>query len=323
MARGAEAKLRRKNERKEAKARAAEELLNSGNRNDFDSTPADEQEDVPLPTPPGMANDDDSDSDNEGNGHASSSAAAASTAPPMMMTKKKKRSTRSAPNADSCCTPGGGGGGGKGIKPLPLIMLLILTGTTVLPALLYMGDWAGAFLQKNHVFGSIGYKLGVGPSPKKRVLSFYEKHDPEKIPEVPKILGKYYGDYPKLVKKLERKYGDYGYFLNWEQDEAPMKLALEQLSVTRDYLLGKWNMYAPQFLKNAARNIKHNLTFLYKRGKRVWKKQVWPHLEPIFGVPEGGEKQKRKDAAEARARKGQRRKANTEFRDDVDDEWEG
>ena len=57
-------------------------------------------------------------------------------------------------------------------------------------------------------------------------MSFYEKHDPTKLEEVPKIMAKYYGDYPKLVKRLERRYQDYGYFQNWEQDEAPMKIAM-------------------------------------------------------------------------------------------------
>ena len=72
----------------------------------------------------------------------------------------------------------------------------------------------------------MGHKLGVGATPKKRVLSFYEKHDPEKFDDIPKIMAKYYGDYPKLVKRLERRYQDYGYFKDWEQDEAPMKLAM-------------------------------------------------------------------------------------------------
>eukprot|EP00957_Ditylum_brightwellii_P132284 10086812-Ditylum_brightwellii.AAC.1 len=94
----------------------------------------------------------------------------------------------------------------QGIKTAPLVLLVLMTGTTLLPALLYAGDWFGAFIQKNHIMGNLGHKLGIGPSPKKRVLSFYEKHDPEKLEDVPTILGKYYGDYPQLVKRLERKY---------------------------------------------------------------------------------------------------------------------
>ena len=203
---------------------------------------------------------------------------------------------------------------GGGIKTAPLILLILLTGTTVLPALLYAGDWLGATMQKKHFLGSIGYKFGIGPSPKKRVMSFYEKHDPAKIESVPTILAQYYGDYSKLTKKLERKYGDYGYFLNWEQDEAPMTLAKEKLEDTYIYLGKQFNKHAPQIIKTGARNMKYNLGFLYKKAKRIWKKKVWPILEPYFGVPKGAAEQKRKDAQEARRRK--RGKRNTEFRDD-------
>jgi hypothetical protein len=160
----------------------------------------------------------------------------------------------------------------------------------------------------------------LGPSPKKRVLSFYEKHDPSKIDNVDSILAKHYGDYPKLLKKLERKYGDYGYFLEWEQDEAPMTLALEKVQETREYIGEQFNLYAPQIVKTGVRNARHNIGFLYKRGRRAWKKTIWPHLEPFFGVPKGSAAQKRKDAQEARRKKeGQRRRKNTEFRDDVED----
>jgi hypothetical protein len=215
----------------------------------------------------------------------------------------------------------------QGIKTTPLILLIMMVGTTILPALIYASDMIGNYAQKHHVLGSIGYRMGLGAVPRKRVLSFYEKHDPAKIEDVPTILAKHYGDYPKLVKKLERKYQDYGYFLGWEEDEAPLTLALEQLAQTREYFVHQyWNRYAPQPLKTAARNISYNLTFLSKKGKKVWKKTIWPLLEPIFGVPDPktAEKQKRKDAKEARERRasqggtGTRRKSK-DFRDDVED----
>merc|ERR1712008_445356 len=100
-----------------------------------------------------------------------------------------------------------------------------------------------------------------GAVPKKRVMSFYEKHDPTKFNEVPTILSKYYGDYPQLVKKLERKYQDYGYFLGCEEDEAPFVLVREQLRDTYTLWINSyWNVYAPQQAKTAARNIRYNLT---------------------------------------------------------------
>ena len=213
----------------------------------------------------------------------------------------------------------------QGIKTTPLILLIMMVGTTVLPALIYASDMIANYAQKHHVLGSIGYRMGLGAVPRKRVLSFYEKHDPNKIEDVPNILSKHYGDYPKLVKKLERKYQDYGYFLGWEEDEAPLTLAIEQLVQTREYFVNQyWNRYAPQPLKTAARNISYNLGFLAKKGKRVWKKTIWPALEPFFGAPGNADKQKRKDAKEAQKRRASQsgtktRRKSKDYRDDVED----
>lgn len=283
MARGTEGKLRRRNERKAAR---------------------EEGSDNPFMAP---VEEDDSDVDEQAQ-------TGADVPPP----KKKKSSSKQpvpVPQKKK-----------QGIKTLPLVLLVLLTGTAVLPALIYASDFLGAYFQKHHVLGAIGYKLGFGASPKKRVLSFYEKHDPSKIDSVDGILAKYYGDYPKLTKKLEQKYGDYGYFLNWEQDEAPMTLALEKVQETREYIGEQFNRHAPQVVKTGVRNARHNIGMLYKRGRKTWKKRIWPHVEPFFGVPKGGAAQKRKDAQAARERKqggaqsgGQRRRKNTEFRDDPED----
>lgn len=211
----------------------------------------------------------------------------------------------------------------QGIKTTPLILLVMMVGTTVLPALIYASDYIGGMMSKHHVMGNIGFRLGLGAVPRKRVMSFYEKHDPLKLDDVPKILSKHYGDYPKLVKKLERKYQDYGYFLGWEEDEAPLTLALEQLVETREYFVHQyWNRYAPQPLKTAFRNISYNLGTVAKKGRKVWKKTLWPALEPFLGVPKGTEKQKRADAKKARDGKGGsagRKRKHKDFRDDVED----
>mmetsp|Transcript_19637 Transcript_19637/g.25957 ORF Transcript_19637/g.25957 Transcript_19637/m.25957 type:complete len:311 (-) Transcript_19637:121-1053(-) len=310
MARGSEGKIRRKNERKEARAKASEAI------NEFDEAPVEEETNddaMPaMPGPPGSSGDhppvEDDSSDEDG-----------TPAPPKKAKKvpKLKKKKKAAAAMEGMPPPTAK----QGIKTAPLVLLVLMTGTTLLPALLYAGDWFGAFIQKNHIMGNLGHKLGIGPSPKKRVLSFYEKHDPEKLEDVPTILGKYYGDYPQLVKRLERKYGDYGYFVGWEQDEAPMTLAFEKLHETGDLIQGKWNYYAPQPAKNAVRNAKYNLSTVYRKGKKIWRTKLWPHLEPIFGVPDGAAQQKRADAQAARDKKagGKRRKKNTEFRDDVED----
>lgn len=316
MARGSEGKSARKQARKEAR------ILAGGDPN--------------FIVEESSSDDDDEEDENHNNNNNADSVDEEVVAPAEKKKSKSARAKKAASASASrgggggdCCGPtgcgtGGGGSSGGGIKTLPLVMLIMLTGTTLLPAILYFGDYMSAFIQKNHIMGNLGHRLGVGPSPKKRVLSFYEKHDPDKLSEVPTILSKYYGDYTKLVKRLERKYGDYGYFLNWEKDEAPMNLAFEKLWETKDVVVKNFDLYAPAIVKTGARNMRHNFGFLYKQGKKAWKKTVWPVLEPYLGVPDAkkARQQKLKDKKEAEKRKkeatGQRRKS-AEFRDEDDE----
>lgn len=328
MARGSEAKSRRKEARKEAREQEKERLLEEVT-NEFELNM-----DADFPTPETEVTDEDAINNMDdlkfgtkkekddccGGGDDDDDKNDADEDSKPVVTKKKKRkksklaSSQQANGGQSKAPPQSSSAGG-GIKTLPLIMLLMLTGTTLLPALLYAGDYISSFMAKNHILGNLGHKLNIGSSPRKRVLSFYEKHDPDKLDEVDKILAKYYGDYPKLIKRLERKYQDYGYFLNWEEDEAPMTLAFEKLDETKIMIQKEFNKRAPQQVKTAVRNISFNLGKLYKKGRVIWKKQVWPILEPVLGVPDGAKEQKRKDRAEAQKRKG-RRKANDEYRDD-------
>jgi len=333
MARGSEGKASRKQARKEARAAEAERILNGEDVNEFAGSPP--TDDDAIDTSNGNADDDSSDSSDE---EEEEEEAKDETLLPKTEKKTKSKSARAKKKAaaasaarsrgggceDGPCCSAPGGSPGEGIKTLPLIMLIMLTGTTVLPALLYLGDYASVYMQNNHMFGSLGHKLGIGPSPKKRVVSFYEKHEPIKVTEVDAILAKYYGDYPKLVKRLERKYGDYGYFINWELDESARTLAFEKLWETHESMSKQFDLYAPAVIKTGARNVRGNLGFLYKKGKKTWKKQIWPFLEPHLGVPDekAARKQKLKDKKEAERRKrkatGQRRKS-AEFRDDEDE----
>lgn len=314
MARGSEAKSARKQARKEARAKEAERILNGEDAlNEFSSPPP-----LDIGDPATETNDSD-DSEEEVTPEKTPEKTKSSS----KSNRAKKAATQrtAAKQRDPNAKPAESGG----IKTLPLVFLIMLTGTTVLPALLYLGDYLSAFAQKNHLLGNLGHRLGIGPNPKKRVISFYEKHDPEKINEVPAILAKYYGDYPKLVKRLERKYGDYGYFLNWEQDEAPMYLAIDKLYETRDMLQTQFDRHAPAVVKTGVRNMQHNLGFVYKKANRAWKKTVWPYLEPYLGVPDAkaARKQKLKDKREAekmkKARTGGGRRKNAEFRDEDED----
>mmetsp|Transcript_42571 Transcript_42571/g.102970 ORF Transcript_42571/g.102970 Transcript_42571/m.102970 type:complete len:322 (-) Transcript_42571:149-1114(-) len=321
MARGAAAKLRRRN-RKQDDDRVSSDMFGdeANGQGEFEETG-----DIPLP--PGMGGDKEKDSDDE----------ASKEEDEVIIPKKKKKKSKKSKSAgdddDYMKMPTAPKTKKSQIKSTPLILLILMTGSTLLPAFIFASDYIGGFMAKHHVMGQVGFRLGMGGVPRKRVLSFYEKHDPEKIENVPDILSKYYGDYPKMIKKLERKYQDYGYFMGWEEDESPMVLAMEQVQETYDtWIHSYWNVYAPQVLKTGARNIRYNLTFLQKKVFKAWKKHIWPTLEPIFGVPKGSEKQKRADAAEARRRRqatsgggsgsgsgGAKTRRSAQFRDDVDD----
>jgi hypothetical protein len=247
----------------------------------------------------------------------------------LMPKKKKKKAVTSGEGTTATPLREGGGSSKGGIKTTPLILLFLMLGTAALPVLIYAGDFLSSFLAKTDFTGNIGYSLGIGAVPRKRAVAFYEKHAPEKLNDVPKILSKHYGDYPKLIKKLERKYQDYGYFMGWEDDEAILTHVKEQAKEWYDIWLQQyWNRHAPQPIKTAFRNIRYNLTYLYKKGRRLYRKHVWPMLEPIFGVPKGAEAQKRKDTAEARKRRAQQqgggmasggRRKHKDFRDDVEE----
>jgi len=325
MARGAAGKLRRRN-RKQEDERVGADAFEGGEADGEGDDAFGKSPEIPLP--PGMTTttagggdkEKDSDSDREDDDIV-----------PKKKKKKSKKKPKSGAGDDDAMRMPTGPQKKNQIKTMPLILLVLMTGTTLLPALIFASDYLGGFMAKHHVTGQIGFRLGMGGVPRKRVLSFYEKHDPEKIEKVPEILSKYYGDYPKMVKKLERKYHDYGYFLGWEDDEAPIALAKEQLQEAYDVWINSyWNVHAPQPLKTAARNVRYNLTFLHRKAHKAWKRHVWPVLEPVFGVPKGGEKQKRQDAAEARRNKQRRSggggrggssgsRKGPQFRDDVQD----
>lgn len=319
MARGAEGKLRRRNRKKENQE-VSDRIF--GGTEEEQQNGASDFGDIPMPPGMGGAADEDDADDKDVDSEEEEK--------PVVPKKKKKKSRSTGEKVDPEMIPEALKKKKQGIKTLPLIFLILMTGTTLLPVVLYASDFLGNAIQKHNVLGQIGFRMGMGAVPRKRVMSFYEKHDPAKIEDVPNILSKYYGDYPKLVKKLERKYQDYGYFLGWEEDEAPLTLAMEQVQDTYNvWLVDYWNVYAPQPIKTGVRNIRYNLLFLRKKFQKVWKKTIWPLLEPFLGVPKGAEKQKRADAAEARKRKQQSstsggsssgtRRRSSEFRDDVDE----
>jgi hypothetical protein len=311
MARGAEAKLRRRNRKKATDDAVIDMFGTEGG----DESNTDDNVDSTFEFPTSRVsksavdknNIDDTEDDDDENDN---------------LPKRNKKPSKARSDGSTALKKDGASSGLGGIKRTPLILLIMMVGTTLLPALIFAGDYASSLMARNNILGSIGFRLGIGAVPKQRVRSFYEKHAPEKLDDVPSILSKHYGKYPQLIKKLERKYQDYGYFMGWEQDEAPLRIVQEQLQGLYDtWIQQYWNRYSPQFLKTAFRNIRYNLTFLFKKGRKLWKRRLWPLLEPIFGVPDGAEAQKRQDAARARQRKqkassSSSRRRNTDFRDD-------
>merc|ERR1719263_623 len=120
-----------------------------------------------------------------------------------------------------------------GIKWKYVFILVFLFGSALLPALLWVVDHAGAAVSGAGGSAAAGLrvKLGLSPTPKERLTNFYAKHNPDKVDEVDGLIAKYAGNYPKMIKVLEAKYGDYGYFMNWENDVSFSTFLKKELGV--------------------------------------------------------------------------------------------
>merc|ERR1712187_362708 len=160
---------------------------------------------------------------------------------------------------------------------------------------LYSGGYIISLLSKqNHLLRTMKCKLGVCLSPRKQVISFYEKHDPRKLPDVDGIISNYCGHYPTLVRKLERKYSDYGYFLHWENDVDPWKSLKRKLHKHFKIVRNLFNRYVPKFLKTRLMNIKYNTKFFYRKAYFLLKKKIWPAFEQYLGIPDKETRKKKK-----------------------------
>ncbi|GMH98029.1 hypothetical protein TrST_g14295 [Triparma strigata] len=210
-----------------------------------------------------------------------------------------------------------GGGFFGEIKLLPLLFLFLLTASTALPAFFWILDNAGGVLVKTNLTGQLGYRLGIGSTPRKRITSFYEKHSPDKLDSVDSTLSKYYGDYKTLTKKLERKYSDYGYFVGWEEDEAASKLAWEKFGEYQKEFSKAYRKKAPKQLVQASDNFYYNVGGIVKKAKVTWRKQIWPVLKPIIWVADEKEA-KRQKKADAK-KYGKKKKGSAAFRDEEDE----
>jgi len=110
------------------------------------------------------------------------------------------------------------------VKPSHLFIMVIMLGGAIAPMIMMLGSALGPMMSV--VTSTVGVpdlqplivRLGLAATPKKRLTEFYQKHNPEKIDDVDKLVLKYAGDYKTMTKKLEAKYSDYGFFMGWEKE---------------------------------------------------------------------------------------------------------
>merc|ERR1712232_1221605 len=107
---------RRKEARKEERAAEAESFVEDENVNEFDNTG-----DIPFPQPVG------------GLSEASENEEEEEVVVKKKSKRKKNKSSKAAPPPQPVKK--------EGIKTAPIVLLILMTGTTLLPALLYAGDW--------------------------------------------------------------------------------------------------------------------------------------------------------------------------------------
>lgn len=110
----------------------------------------------------------------------------------------------------------------QGIKWKYVFFFVLLFGTGMAPFLFMLVDAVKPVVGNS--LSRVSAQIGLAPTPKMRLVKFYEKHNPDKVKEVDALIGKYTTDYPKMVKILEAKYQDYGFFLGWEKDNEASKI---------------------------------------------------------------------------------------------------
>mmetsp|Transcript_27577 Transcript_27577/g.84609 ORF Transcript_27577/g.84609 Transcript_27577/m.84609 type:complete len:271 (-) Transcript_27577:1183-1995(-) len=147
------------------------------------------------------------------------------------------------------------------VKWKHVALLALLTGTAVLPGVLWAADHLFALSGSALALSASAFasRAGLTPTPKDRLVKFYEKHNPDKVSDVPQLVHKYAGNYDKMVKTLEAKYGDYGFFLGW-RDDADFKAfvkkeAAKSLAKAQVY----YRIYVPFRLRVALFNMYTNL----------------------------------------------------------------
>lgn len=178
------------------------------------------------------------------------------------------------------------------IKWKHVALLVMMTGTAVLPAVLWVVDKTSTLLNQNDAFKSMGIKLGMTPTPKERLEKFYKKHDePEKLQEVDHLLTKYAGSYDKMIKVLESKYNDYGYFIGWEMDSDWRVLMGKEMKKTYQKARKIYQKKVPWGVQRTFYNIYYNA------------KKVYYKIYNVFVPPETKPKRRSSSSSSSSSRK--------------------
>lgn len=144
-----------------------------------------------------------------------------------------------------------GHAGGGGIKWKYIFFIVLLFGTTAIPIVIKVLDalapMASSGLRRAGMV--VGFQAGMVATPRHRLEKFYEKHNPAKLPEVPTVLRKYADDYPKMIKILEAKYHDYGFFIGWQDDDSTVQMATRHLMRYGKFLHYYYRRHVPLKLR--------------------------------------------------------------------------
>lgn len=140
----------------------------------------------------------------------------------------------------------------------------------------------------------MGVALGLSNTPKKRLIKFYEKHNPSKVEDVGMLIRKYSSDYKPMIKKLEAKYHDYGFFLQWEKDSDISAVQAETYKYVVTHATKYYQRYMPWQIRQGLRNIHTNVNFYWKKLYKILDKQL---------TPKNGNKKQRKKSSSRRTSK--------------------
>lgn len=159
----------------------------------------------------------------------------------------------------------------SGIRWTHVALLFMLTGTAILPVVVFMAEHAAGALVSvvPSGLGTFGEAWGLTKTPKNRLKAFYEKHNPEKVGEIDVLLGKYRGDYKSMIKKLEAKYGDYGFFIGWEKENDFAAIQKKTFDYVYKHGNKYYQRYVPFPVRTGFRNIYYNVYNLVSKGYKT------------------------------------------------------